>query len=75
MDREKAERVYFNCFYLCKVEFRVICQEEVSLGQCGSSEKRNNENLRSEKFEEWFLMHHSIMVALSGTLPHIQNGH
>lgn len=52
MDREEADWVYFNCFYLRKVEFQVICQKEVSRGQCRSSEKGNNENLRSEKFEK-----------------------
>lgn len=45
IDRKKADGVCFKCFYPHKVEFQIICQEEVSLVQWCGSEKQNNENL------------------------------
>lgn len=69
MDRKKAKGVYLKCFHLHRVEFQIFCQEEVSLGQWGGSEKRNNENLSFETFEKvwgthvlFIIMRHSVTV-------------
>lgn len=52
MDRKKAEGIYFKCFNFHKVEFPIICQEEASLGQWGSSDKRNYENFNFESLKK-----------------------